>query len=119
MNANEDESLADLQMSATLMISIVFPSLIIHEFDKDTYRPIVVKMGELVCKSLEVVRFESSCVINHIVVSGCHCSLTHRLTDKEEVEPEEIKTNILSFCGDKITSIITQLVILQYKYEYK
>jgi len=34
LNANEDETLADLQMSATLMISIVFPSLIIHDFDK-------------------------------------------------------------------------------------
>ena len=37
LNANEDESIADLQMSATLMISIGFPSLIIHEFDNFTY----------------------------------------------------------------------------------
>jgi hypothetical protein len=32
--ANQDKSLADLKIVATLMISIVFCSLIIHEFDK-------------------------------------------------------------------------------------
>jgi hypothetical protein len=32
--ANQDKSLADLKILATLVISIVFCSLIIHEFDK-------------------------------------------------------------------------------------
>jgi hypothetical protein len=35
--ANQDKSLADLKMLATLMISIVFCSLIIHESDEFVY----------------------------------------------------------------------------------
>jgi hypothetical protein len=35
--ANQDKSLADLKILSTLMISIVFCSLIIHEFDKYFY----------------------------------------------------------------------------------
>ena len=34
LNANEDDSVSDLQMSSMVVISIVFPSWIIHEFDK-------------------------------------------------------------------------------------
>jgi hypothetical protein len=37
VDANQDKSLADLKILATLMISIVFCSLIIHDFDKNYY----------------------------------------------------------------------------------
>lgn len=48
-------------------------------------------MTQLICQSLKMVCFHSSCIMENIVMSWWHCALTNRLADHEKVIPFERK----------------------------
>lgn len=52
------------------------------------YLPVVIHVAEFVGESLHVIWFEAAVVENHVVVSRCHTTEAHSLTDYEEVIPE-------------------------------
>ena len=52
-----------------------------------SYRPVVVEVGQLVGESLHVVWLEPRGVLYHVEVSGRDSTLSHRLTDEEEIIP--------------------------------
>lgn len=56
-----------------------------------TYRPVVVEMAQFVCQSLHVVRFQTSTIVDDIVMGGGHCTLAYRLGHQKEVIPSSNK----------------------------
>jgi len=69
------------------MIYMVIFNVILSNDTHISYRPVVVKMSHLVCKTLHVIWFESSCVPDNIVVCWRNSSLANGLRDQEEVIP--------------------------------
>ena len=59
---------------------------------RDTDRPVVVEMAQLVRQPLHVVRLHTGRVHDHVVGGRGHSALTHRLTHDEEVIPEQTKS---------------------------
>ncbi len=53
-----------------------------------TYLPVVVEMSQHVAELLHLIRGHPCVVVQHVVVSGTHCSLVHRLRNQEEVVPK-------------------------------
>ena len=59
-----------------------------REGKRVSHRPVIVKVAELVRKSLHMIRLEPRSVADHVKVSGCDSSLPNTLTDNEVVVPE-------------------------------
>lgn len=45
----------------------------------NTYTPIIVAVGHLESKSLDLVRVQPKSIMNHVVTSWADCALVHKL----------------------------------------
>ena len=70
-------------------------SILARSRNPHSARPVVVKMGELVGESLDVLGHQTGGVLHYVVGCGVHSALVHRLGHEEEVVPRRwIKTII-------------------------
>ena len=63
-------------------------SILARSRNPHSARPVVVKMGELVGESLDVLGHQTGGVLHYVVGCGVHSALVHRLGHEEEVVPK-------------------------------